>query len=174
MAQPPGGRRQPVNRTPRCSRGTEGRLKGEVTDPAGASIANASVAVTNSLTQVVRRTKTDPGGRYSIDGLDPGHYTLDVEAPGFTPHQISGVALDPAQQSQKDVTLAVGSLSPDRRGPGPGSTGSRRIEGSTRRSRQRGLAAPALQRFEITTDTGEHWISTDGRSWERKDMDANR
>ena len=69
------------------------------------------MVVTNSLTQVARSTKTDPGGRYSVDRLEPGNYTLDVEAPGFTPQQISGVALNPAQQSQKDLTLAVGSLS---------------------------------------------------------------
>jgi hypothetical protein len=37
-----------------------------------------------------------------------------------------------------------------------------------------GIAAPRVKvspdlSFQITTDTGEHWISTDGRSWQRKD-----
>ena len=90
--------------------GTKSSLRGEVTDPTGASIPSASVVVTNSLTQVSRTTKTDPTGHYLVDSLDPGTYTLEAEAPGFNPQQVS-VALDPAQQSEKDLTLAVGSLS---------------------------------------------------------------
>lgn len=153
--------------------GPKARLNGEVTDPTGASIANASVVVTNSLTQVARRTKTDPGGRYSIDRLDPGNYTLDVEAPGFTPQQIPGVALNPAQQSQKDLTLAVGSLSQtvEVQGQAQPALAARKVKEKISAAR---AAVPARQRFQITTDTGEHWISTDGQSWERKDIDANR
>jgi hypothetical protein len=153
--------------------GPKARLNGEVTDPTGASIANASVVVTNSLTQVARRTKTDPGGRYSIDRLDPGNYTLDVEAPGFTPQQIPGVALNPAQQSQKDLTLAVGSLSQtvEVQGQAQPALAARKVKEKISAAR---AAVPPLQRFQITTDTGEHWTSTDGRSWERKDRDANR
>ena len=148
--------------------GPKASLNGEVTDPAGASIPNASVVVTNSLTQVARRTKTDPGGRYSIDRLDPGNYTLDVEAPGFTPQQVSGVALNPAQQTQKDLTLAVGSLSQtvEVQGQAQSALAASKLNEKVAATR---AAVPALQRFQITTDTGEHWISTDGRSWKRND-----
>jgi Carboxypeptidase regulatory-like domain/Putative zinc-finger len=148
--------------------GPKASLSGKVTDPTGASIANASVVVTNSLTQVARRTKTDPGGRYSVDRLDPGNYTLDVEAPGFTPQQSSGVALNPAQQSQKDLTLAVGSLSQtvEVQGQAQSALAASKVNEKIAAAR---AAVPALQRFQITTDTGEHWISTDGRSWKRKD-----
>ena len=126
------------------------------------------MVVTNSLTQVARRTKTDPGGRYSVDRLEPGNYTLDVEAPGFTPQQISGVALNPAQQSQKDLTLAVGSLSQtvEVQGPARPALAASKVNEKVAASR---AAVPALQRFQITTDTGEHWTSSDGRSWTRKD-----
>ena len=73
--------------------GTKSSLRGEVTDPAGASIPSASVVVTNSLTQVSRTTKTDRTGHYLVDSLDPGTYTLEAEAPGFNPQQVS-VALE--------------------------------------------------------------------------------
>jgi hypothetical protein len=148
--------------------GPKAGLNGEVTDSTGASIPNASVVVTNSLTQVARRTTTDPAGRYTVDRLDPGNYTLDVEAPGFTPQQISGVALNPAQQSQKDLTLAVGSLSQtvEVQGQAQPALASPKVNEKIATAR---AAGPALQRFQITTDTGEHWTSTDGRSWKRND-----
>jgi hypothetical protein len=148
--------------------GPKAALSGEITDPTGASIPSASVAVTNSLTQVVHRTTTDAAGRYTVGQLDPGTYTVEAEAPGFTPREVSGLSLNADQQSQKDLTLAVGALAQS-------------VE--VQRQAQRDLtapkvkekisatraAAPPVPRFEITTDAGEHWISTDGRSWRRKD-----
>jgi hypothetical protein len=148
--------------------GPKAALTGEITDRAGASIPNASVAVTNSLTQVVHRSTTDPAGRYTIDQLDPGTYTVEAEAPGFTPRTVSGLSLKPAQQSQKDLTLAVGALAQTvevqgQAQPALSAPTARENVSATR------AAPPPVPRFEITTDTGEHWISTDGRSWQRKD-----
>ena len=142
--------------------GTKSSLRGEVTDPAGASIPSASVVVTNSLTQASRTTKTDRTGHYLVDSLDPGTYTLEAEAPGFNPQQVS-VALNPAQQSEKDLTLAVGSLSQSvavQAGNQPVPVAPLLKETVSARR--------ALPRFEITTDTGEQWTSADGRSWKRK------
>jgi hypothetical protein len=147
--------------------GTKAGLSGEITDPAGASIPSVSVVVTNSLTHVAHRTKTDPAGRYRVDQLEPGTYTVEAEAPGFTSQQISGLALNPAQQGQKDLTLAVGSLSQ-----------SVEVQGQTQpvtvvpqvkekvTATHGALPPPSL--FEITTDTGEQWTSTDGQSWNAK------
>jgi len=151
--------------------GPKATLRGEITDPAGASIPSVSVVVTNSLTQVVHRTTTDTAGRYTVDQLDPGTYTLEAEAPGFTPQQISGVALNPAQQSQKDLTLAVGSLSQtvEVQGQAQPATVTPQVKEQVAATR---AAVSPLPHFEITTDTGEHWTSTDGRSWKRKDGSA--
>jgi hypothetical protein len=145
--------------------GPKATISGEITDPAGASIPNASVIVTNSLTQAVHRATTDPAGRYTVGQLDPGNYTLQAEAPGFTPQQISGLGLTPKQRTQKDLILAVGSRAQ-----------SVEVQGEAKPA----LSAPPVQekiavratlplRFEITTDTGEHWTSIDGRSWQRKE-----
>jgi hypothetical protein len=143
-------------------------VSGAITDPAGASIPNASVAVTNLLTQAVRRTTTDPAGHYAVDHLDPGTYTVQAEAPGFTPQQISGLALTPSQQTQKDLTLAVGSLAQtvEVQGQAQVATTAPLVKERFAAPRPTGSRGPG---FEITTDTGEHWISTDGRSWQRKD-----
>jgi hypothetical protein len=145
-------------------------LTGEITDPAGASIPNASVAVTNSLTQVVHRTTTDAAGRYAVDQLDPGAYMLEAEAPGFTPREVSGLSLNPAQQSRKDLTLAVGALAQTVEVQGQAQQILAAPKIKEKISATRAAAAPPISRFEITTDTGEHWISTDGRSWRRKDQ----
>jgi hypothetical protein len=147
--------------------GAKAALSGAITDPAGASIPNASVAVTNSMSQVVRRTTTDAAGRYTVDRLDPGTYTLEADAPGFTPQQISGLALTPTQQTQKDLTLAVGAMAQTVEVQGAAQPALAAPKVTEKISATR-AAAPPVPRFEITTDAGEHWISTDGRSWRRR------
>jgi hypothetical protein len=153
--------------------GPKAALGGEITDPAGASIPSASVAVTNSLTKVVHRTTTDAAGHYTVDQLDPGTYTLEADAPGFTPQEISGLSLNAAQQSRKDLTLAVGALAQtvDVQGQAQPALAAPKVREMIAATR---AAAPPIPRFEITTDAGEHWISTDGRSWQRKDEDTSR
>jgi hypothetical protein len=148
--------------------GPKATLSGNITDPTGASIPNASVAVTNSLTQAVRRTTTDPTGRYTVDQIEPGTYTVEAEAPGFTPREFSGLALHPAQQGQMDLALAVGSMAQTVvvQGPAQLALAAPKV---TKKIAAARAAAPTARRFEITTDAGEHWISTDGRSWQRKD-----
>jgi hypothetical protein len=148
--------------------GPKAALIGEITDPAGASIPSASVAVTNSLTQVVHRTTTDPNGHYTVDQLDPGTYTLEAEASGFIPREVSGLSLNPAQQSRKDLTLAVGALAQtvEVQGQAQPALAAPKVREKIAATR---VAAQPVLRFEITTDAGEHWISTDGRSWQRKD-----
>jgi hypothetical protein len=153
--------------------GPKAALGGEITDPAGASIPSASVAVTNSLTKVVHRTTTDPAGHYTVGQLDPGTYTLEAEAPGFTPQEVSGLSLNAAQQSRKDLTLAVGALAQtvEVQGQAQPALAAPKVREKIAATR---AAAPPIPRFEITTDAGEHWISTDGRSWQRKDEDTSR
>jgi len=148
--------------------GPKATLSGEIADPAGASIPNASVVVTNSVTQAVHRTTTDPTGRYTVDQLDPGNYTLQAEASGFTPQQVSGVALNPAQKGQMDLTLALGAVAETvevqaQAKPAP------TAPPVQEKIALRRAAVPLSSRFEITTDTGEHWTSIDGRSWQHKD-----
>jgi hypothetical protein len=143
-------------------------LSGEIADPAGASIPNASVAVTNSLTQAVHKTTTDPAGRYRVDELDPGTYTLQAEAPGFTSGEVSGLSLSPAQQSQKDLTLAVGAAAQTVEVQGQPHAAALAAPKVRQQISAVGAAVSPVLRFEITTDAGEHWVSTDGRSWQRK------
>jgi Carboxypeptidase regulatory-like domain/Putative zinc-finger len=139
-------------------------IRGDVTDSSGAFIPGASVVVTNSVTQVSRTTKTDGSGHYAVDNLDPGTYALEAEAPGFISQQLSGVGLNPAQQSQMNLRLAVGSLSQTVEVQGQ----DRLVTRAPAVAKTFVARGTILPRFEVTTDTGEQWTSTDGRSWKRK------
>ena len=86
-----------------------GTIAGTVLDSTGASVANATVTVTNTATNVSQTLKTDAGGRYSQAFLNPGQYQVKVVATGFTPTQQNDVTVDVAQTHSVDFSLAVGS-----------------------------------------------------------------
>ena len=80
-------------------------LLGTVTDPSGAVIPDASVTISsNHFTQTVA---TDDDGRYSVSGLVPGHYRVEVRAAGFTPLEKSGLVLATGQETEADAQLAI-------------------------------------------------------------------
>ena len=62
-----------------------GRITGQVTDPQGKTIPNASVQVVNPEGTFERDTKTDAAGAYSVTGLAAGSYLVVVQAEGFNP-----------------------------------------------------------------------------------------
>ena len=62
-----------------------GTLKGTVADPSGGSIAGAKVKLTNNGTSETKELITDEGGRYVQPLLNPGAYTVEVQATGFAP-----------------------------------------------------------------------------------------
>ena len=61
-----------------------GTLLGTVSDNSGASVANAHVIVTATDTGVRQETVSNESGNYSLPGLQPGSYTVTVEAQGFS------------------------------------------------------------------------------------------
>ncbi|MCI0489136.1 MAG: carboxypeptidase-like regulatory domain-containing protein, partial [Blastocatellia bacterium] len=60
-----------------------GTLGGVVKDPTGAVIAGAQVSIRNEATGETRNATTDDEGRFKIEGLAPGRYTLSVSQTGF-------------------------------------------------------------------------------------------
>jgi hypothetical protein len=61
----------------------EGTITGNVTDSTGAVIANATVTATAIATNTSATRTTSKDGLYSIAPLEPGTYTVTVEAKGF-------------------------------------------------------------------------------------------
>src|ERR1700730_16302931 len=62
-----------------------GALTGTVTDPTGAVLQNARIALRNRGTDETRNTTTDHDGAYRFSLLPPGEYELTVDAVGFAP-----------------------------------------------------------------------------------------
>ena len=60
-----------------------GTIRGTVTDPNGAVIANAVVQVTDQTTGLSRDLTTDSDGNFEAAALKPGTYKISVTAAGF-------------------------------------------------------------------------------------------
>ncbi len=60
-----------------------GTIAGTVTDPTGAVLPGATVTITNQQTSETHPLKTDSAGLYSLPGLAPGTYKIQVEAQGM-------------------------------------------------------------------------------------------
>ena len=87
---------------------TFGEITGNVRDPSGAVVPNASVAVTNAGTNATRNTVTNTEGIYSFPALNPGTYQVKVESQGFQPTVRSNVVLQVQQTARVDFALTVG------------------------------------------------------------------
>src|ERR1700735_2563036 len=64
------------------AQGATGSLRGQVTDPSGAAIANANVVLwPPSASAAPIKTQANGQGQYEFNSLPAGQYTLNVVAP---------------------------------------------------------------------------------------------
>ena len=81
-------------------------LRGQVADPSGAVIPQASLTVI-SAAGVSRTGTSDATGQYAIPGLAPGQYTVTVQATGFSPFTSPSVRIGAGQTQQLNVSLTI-------------------------------------------------------------------
>ncbi len=81
-----------------------GSIEGTITDIKGA-LANASVEARNLLTGTVVDIQSDAGGQYLLDRLQPGPYSLWIEAHGHDSLWISRVIVEAHQTTRQDAYL---------------------------------------------------------------------
>jgi hypothetical protein len=93
---------------PRAS-AQEATIVGTVTDPSGAAVPNATIAVTNVDTGITRSTTSNQDGQYVAPDLVIGHYTVHVNATGFKAAEEKGITLDVGDRTRADFKLVVGS-----------------------------------------------------------------
>jgi len=82
-------------------------LNGTVTDPQGAVVAGAKVAIINAATGVSRETTTGSDGGFSVTDLTPGNYTVRINASGFAVSEFNEIHLDVGRALTLDVSLKI-------------------------------------------------------------------
>src|SRR6266404_4043364 len=83
-----------------------GGLRGQVTDPSGAAVVGATVAVLPAEGASVTAT-TNRDGIFEVKPLAPGKYTVQVFAPGFAQFSVADVAVVAGSPIVLSVHLAI-------------------------------------------------------------------
>ncbi|HXR77072.1 MAG TPA: carboxypeptidase-like regulatory domain-containing protein, partial [Bryobacteraceae bacterium] len=78
-----------------------GQVRGLITDQSGANVPGATVTLSNVNTGVKTAKTSDNAGLYVFDLVDPGNYTISVEAAGFGKFTQQNISV----QSGGDVTV---------------------------------------------------------------------
>jgi hypothetical protein len=150
-------------------------MSGVITDRSGAIISGASVVLTGQDDKSSSTAVTGPDGRYQIAGLAAGRYQLEARAPGFNAARISGIQIASSTSSSKDLVLDVGAASqtvaveanaPEIESALP-ELGRNAISLKEKSASLNALVRP-VPVFEITTDSGDRWTSSDGLNWQRQ------
>lgn len=89
-----------------------GSIVGTVKDANGASVAGATVTITDTSkgNQLVRTITTGDDGGFSAPNLATSEYAVTVEAPSFKKSVNTGIKVDVGQRRQVEVTLAAGRI----------------------------------------------------------------
>ncbi len=90
------------------SQGITGSIAGTVTDPSGAPVVGATVTIRQNDTGIARTITTSDVGSYRITQLNPGKYSVKVDAEGFRSFEQNDVTLSIDQVAQIDARLGVG------------------------------------------------------------------
>jgi Carboxypeptidase regulatory-like domain len=64
-------------------------LTGTVSEPAGATVAEAPVQIKNNTTGAIARALSNYNGRYTFNGLAAGSYVFSIVMPGFAFERIN-------------------------------------------------------------------------------------
>lgn len=88
------------------AQGSAGTVRGDVKDPNGAVVPNATVTLVSER-GTERKATTSSNGTYTFTSVDPGQYTIRVEGPGFKTSE-QQFSLAPNETRGLDVALEVG------------------------------------------------------------------
>lgn len=81
-------------------------IVGRITDPNGAVIPGASIAITSDELHLALYTSTNYEGEFRFDGLAAEVYNVRIEAPGFSPLETGGLYLQANGEMRVDRGLS--------------------------------------------------------------------
>jgi hypothetical protein len=96
-------------------------LSGTVTDAIGGVLQSATINVKNEATGTAKSVEVDPQGHFSLSGLAPGRYSVEVSAPGFSANRRAvqlntGQNMDHHHSAEHQRCLPAGNCRGERRG----------------------------------------------------------
>jgi hypothetical protein len=101
-----------VGQQPAYGQAGTGELTGTVYDPAGATVSDAKVSLTNAANGFSRKVSTPAGGVYRFTALPVvGAYELAVEHTGFRTAKVADINISVGSTATVDVQLEVGAVS---------------------------------------------------------------
>ena len=83
-------------------------ITGTITDTSGAVVTNAKVTATELSTSAANHTVSSSVGTYAFKGLNPGKYTVTVEASGFKKAVQEAVTVEVSTTATIDFTVSAG------------------------------------------------------------------
>ncbi|MGA3023728.1 MAG: carboxypeptidase regulatory-like domain-containing protein [Bryobacteraceae bacterium] len=89
---------------------TTGRILGSIRDQSGASLAGATVTVTDVHRDTTRTAISDDSGAYAVPNLVPGTYTVRAEAAGFKTVEQPNIHVEVASDLTIDLSLPPGEV----------------------------------------------------------------
>src|SRR5579859_6765470 len=91
--------------------GASGDIKGTVTDPSGAVVANAVVTATDVSKGIKHTVTTDNNGSFHLTNLPPATYSVGVSKSGFQPEVAKSVVVTIGQTNIVDFPMKVSQVS---------------------------------------------------------------
>ena len=89
---------------------SSGSVTGQVTDPQGAVVAGADVALLDATTNTTRAAVTNDGGRYSFPVVQPGVYDITITKSGFKTARFAQQKISLGLLLTVNAVLEVGSV----------------------------------------------------------------
>jgi len=89
---------------------TAATIVGDIFDPSGTVIPGAKITVTNAGTKAARNVESNSTGQYRVTPLNPGQYSIQVQADGFKSQIRRDIELQVSAVLEVDFSLALGSV----------------------------------------------------------------
>ena len=90
---------------------TTGAIGGTVMNPNKEVVPGAAISVKNAGTSKEDTATTDDSGRFKVSNLQPGEYTVSVNASGFAAFNQQKVIVEVGRETTLDVPLTIGPVS---------------------------------------------------------------
>ncbi|MGI9067586.1 MAG: TonB-dependent receptor [Pyrinomonadaceae bacterium] len=87
---------------------TTGSISGTISDPRNEVVGDATVTLVNTATGAERSTVSSSTGTFDFQALQPGTYTITVEAPGFRKAVARDIVVSVGTAASVNIPLEVG------------------------------------------------------------------